>query len=463
MKRNRFREYFMRSLTGFGTLALAILFFFFFYNLKNIVTALGSLIDILMPVIYGLVISFLLAPLSEWIEKFLDARLPAMEKAESRTTLIRVAGVAGAILITLVLLVLILVLILPQLFQSIMNLANSIPGISRRLIVWVENVLANQPQLQETVVSYYSDFESSALNWVQNTFLPKFQEFMTNLSSGLISFVVVLKNLLLGLIISIYVLMNRKLYKAQTKKAVYAILPVKAANWLVYLGRDIREVFSGFLMGKLVDSLIIGLLCFICITVMNMPYTVLISTIVGVTNIIPYFGPFFGAIPSALLVLTVSPLKALYFLIFILILQQVDGNIIGPKILGSSTGLSSFWVLISLLVFGGLFGVVGMVIGVPVAAILYDLASEFIRWLLRNKDLPQSSAAYAEADYVDAETGRVVEKTAENGATALGNHEPPAPSPTFENMLRSRIRRSGEKETPAGKTEKRTKRQQTKL
>ncbi|MBO6164354.1 MAG: AI-2E family transporter [Lachnospiraceae bacterium] len=462
MQRNRFREYFMRSLTGFGTLALAILFFFFFYNLKSIVSALGSFIDILMPVIYGLVISFLLAPMSEWIEHFLNDRLPAMEKAETRATLIRVAGVAGAILITVVLLVLMLVLILPQLFQSIMNLANSIPAISRRLIAWVENVLANQPELQETVVSYYSDFESSALNWVQNIFLPKFQEVMTNLSSGLISFVVVLKNLLLGLIISIYVLMNRKLYKAQTKKVVYAVLPVKAANWLVYLGRDIREVFSGFLMGKLVDSLIIGLLCFVCITIMNMPYTVLISTIVGVTNIIPYFGPFFGAIPSALLVLTVSPLKALYFLIFILILQQVDGNIIGPKILGSSTGLSSFWVLISLLIFGGLFGVVGMVIGVPVAAIMYDLVSEFMRWLLKNKNLPQSSASYAEADYVDIETGQVVEKSAESGATALGNHEPPAPSPTFENMIRSGISR-GRKKTQDGKSEKRTNRQQTKL
>ena len=248
-----------------------------------------------------------------------------------------------------------------------------------------------------------------ALDWVQNTFLPRFQELLNNLSSGVFGFVSVLKNLVIGIIISVYLLYNRRLYLAQIKKFMYSLLPVKQANSLLFLLREVRDVFSGFLTGKLLDSLIIGMLCFVCMTIFRFPYPILISTIVGATNIIPYFGPFIGAIPGTILVLTVSYWQALYFVLFILILQQVDGNIIGPRILGSTTGLSSFWVLISLLLFGGLFGVPGMVIGVPVFAVLYDLVSRGVRWLLQQKNLPESSAYYEKLDHVDLQTGKMIE------------------------------------------------------
>ena len=165
--------------------------------------------------------------------------------------------------------------------------------------------------------------------------------------------------------------------------------------------RYIHKVFGGFIIGKIVDSIIIGILCFLGLSVMNMPYTLLVSVIVGVTNVIPFFGPFIGAIPSALLILLVSPIQCLYFLIFILVLQQFDGNILGPKILGDTTGISSFWVLFSILLFGGLLGFVGMIVGVPIFAVFYRLLGDFINGLLEKKDLPVQTSQYDNLETVE--------------------------------------------------------------
>lgn len=224
--------------------------------------------------------------------------------------------------------------------------------------------------------------------------LPNLTNYLYNLSMGVARVIGVLTDLLIGLIVAAYLLGCKDTLCAQSKKMIYSSMKLSAANLVISKFRYAHHVFGGFINGKLLDSLIIGIICFICCTLMDMPYTMLVSVIVGVTNVIPFFGPFIGAIPSGFLILLNSPIKAVYFAIFILILQQFDGNILGPKILGGSTGLSSFWVLFSILLFGGLFGFVGMVLGVPIFAVVYNLTDDIIRWALTRKRLSVDTNDY---------------------------------------------------------------------
>ena len=206
---------------------------------------------------------------------------------------------------------------------------------------------------------------------------------------------------------------SKEKFFGQAKKTVYAAMDIKRANAFIEDIRFVHRTFGGFISGKLLDSLIIGIICFVCLNWMKMPYVLLVSVIVGVTNVIPFFGPFIGAIPSAFLILLVSPMKCLYFLIFIVLLQQFDGNILGPKILGQSTGLPSFWVLFSILLFGGLFGFVGMIIAVPLFAVIYRLTATYVSSALRKKDLSARTEDYLSLDYIDEENRHYVDRERE--------------------------------------------------
>ena len=218
----------------------------------------------------------------------------------------------------------------------------------------------------------------------------------------------VLLNVLVGLIIAAYLLFSKEKFIGQSKKIVYAILPVRQANVIVHTVRKSNEIFGGFISGKILDSAIIGVLCYIVLSIMQMPYTLLVSVIVGVTNVIPFFGPFIGGIPSAIIIALASPIQGLYFVIFVIVLQQLDGNIIGPKILGDSTGLSPFWVVFAILVGGGLFGFTGMVLGVPAFAVVYYIISNVISYILRKRKLPDDTGVYIAATSVDLKTNRLV-------------------------------------------------------
>ena len=196
-----------------------------------------------------------------------------------------------------------------------------------------------------------------------------------------------LKNLLVGVIVSVYFMATKERCAAHARKITYSLFAGDQVYWIFRGANKADHIFSGFVRGKLLDSLIIGILCFIGCSILNMPYTPLVSVFVGVTNIIPFFGPFLGAIPSFFLILLVDPIKSLYFLLFVLALQQLDGNFIGPKILGSSIGISALWILFSIVVGGDLFGIVGMVVGVPVFATLYGLAQEFVHYALDKRGI----------------------------------------------------------------------------
>ena len=219
-----------------------------------------------------------------------------------------------------------------------------------------------------------------------------------------------LYNLIIGYIISIYVLFDKEKFRSQAKKLMYTFISSEKVNIILENLRYTDKVFGSFFSGKLIDSLIIGLLCFVGMLIFDMPYSLVIAVIVGVTNIIPYFGPFIGAIPSAILILLVSPSKCITFIIFIFVLQQFDGNILGPKILGNKTGLSSFWVLFSLLIFGGLFGMIGMIIGVPIFSIFYSFINGLVRRKLKEKDLPLNSKDYEKVIRIDENNELKLEK-----------------------------------------------------
>ena len=222
-------------------------------------------------------------------------------------------------------------------------------------------------------------------NWLRTDLMTQVNSLMSNLTVGIFNVISEVFNMLIGVIVSVYILYSKEIFARQCKKAVYALFRADRANMVLHITTKSNEIFGGFVIGKILDSAIIGLLCFIGLTILNMPYTMLVSVIVGVTNVIPFFGPYIGAIPSTILIALEDPMKGVYFLIFILVLQQFDGNILGPKILGNSTGLSAFWVVTSILLGGGLFGFVGMVMGVPTFAVIYYIVDMILDNKLKKK------------------------------------------------------------------------------
>ena len=261
-----------------------------------------------------------------------------------------------------------------------------------------------------SVMAYYDMAVGYVQNWLTNDLIPNMYNIISGVSSGLFSIVNTVMDVFIGLIVMVYLLNMKTKLQTQAKMIIYGAFPLKIANKVIEECRFVHHVFGGFIIGKLLDSLIIGILCFILLTIMKMPYVLLVSVIVGVTNIIPFFGPFIGAIPSAFLILLVSPRQCLYFIGLILLLQQFDGNILGPKILGDSTGVSSFWVLFSILLFGGLFGFVGMIIGVPTFAVFYRLTTELVTYLLGKKELSADISSYERLDYIDNEKKTYIRK-----------------------------------------------------
>ena len=382
MKRQGFDKYIYLMLAGFGAISLSILFFFFLFRIETVGHYLKAAANTLMPFILGCVMAYLIYPMSQMITAYLD-KLTGERFKKATLSL----GIFLGLAIFGVIIYVILWMLLPQLVESITSIIAGMPAMVESLSKWIATILKDNPSLQKTVDLALENSSLQFQNWLTDTMIPKAQEIITQLSASVISVFWFLFDFVIGIIVCVYVLSSADKLKRQAKMIVSAIAPKKYVDNIFEITYEMDQCFGGFIRGKLVDSLIIGVLCFICISIMDMPYPVLVSTIVGVTNIIPFFGPFIGAIPGVILILTVSPLQALYFAIFIFILQQFDGNILGPAILGQSTGLGSIWVLFSILIFGDLFGFVGMVIGVPTFAVIYYLLSKYVFKKLREKEM----------------------------------------------------------------------------
>ena len=389
MRKQEFEKYIYLMLAGFGAIALSILFFFLLFRLNVVGEYLSAAANTLMPFIYGCVMAYLIYPMSQRITAYLDKL--TQEKWKKATLS---AGIFIGLMTFAVGIYLLLWMLLPQLIDSIVSIATGMPAMVDSLSKWIGSVLSDNPQLQEYASNLLENSSTQLETWLTGTMIPKAQELITSLSASVISTLWGLFDFVIGIIVCVYVLGSADKLKRQSKMIINALAPKKYAEAIFEITYEMDQCFGGFIRGKLLDSLLIGILCFICVSIMDMPYPVLISTIVGVTNIIPFFGPFIGAIPSAILVLTVSPLQALYFVIFVFILQQFDGNILGPAILGQSTGLGSIWVLFSILIFGDMFGFVGMIIGVPTFAVIYFLISKYVFRKLREKEMDEEIEDY---------------------------------------------------------------------
>ena len=404
MKNPRFKNYIYWGTTALAVIALSVAFGFFLSRFELVSGALGKIASILMPIIYGAVLAYLMLPIYNKTRAYTTLKLSKAIKDQSIVD--RLAKAAGT-LVSLVVLVAIVAglfrMIIPEIYNSIIRLQESIGEYINNLTMWMNKMFEDNQDFEKFVMPYYEQGVSEFQKWLTEKLVPNMSMIIGQLSTGLLSVVTVVKNILIGVIVMVYFLNIKDTLAAQSKKIVYSILKLKDANRLVSEVRFAHGIFGGFITGKLLDSLIIGIMCFFALQFMDMPYVLLISVIIGVTNVIPFFGPFIGAVPSAFLILMISPMKCLYFLIFILILQQFDSNILGPKILGDSTGLPSFWVLFSILLFGGLLGFVGMIIGVPAFAVIYRLVSTYVSNNLKKKDLSPRTEDYMELDHIDEE------------------------------------------------------------
>ena len=384
-KKPHIKPYLYGMLAGFGAIALSIIFFFLIYRFDGFGDAISTLTGILMPFIYGAVIAYLLKPVCNTIEAFLRRFIPEKMKG-----LINALSVTFTILFGLLLIYALCMMIIPQLITSVTTLYYTAQANITKFMYWANHLefIEKNEQIMELLNSAYAALNTNLDTWIKNTLLPSMQNILSGAALGVLNVVVVLKNLIIGIIVAVYMLASRKRFVQQGKMVLYSVVKPRWASLITEEVKYADRMFGGFINGKILDSAIIGLLCYIGCLIFKFPSALLVSVIIGVTNVIPFFGPFIGAIPATLLILIQNPIKALWFVLFVLVLQQVDGNIIGPKILGNTTGLSSFWVLFAILLFGGLWGFAGMIVGVPLFAVIYDVIKKLvIHGLQRNQEL----------------------------------------------------------------------------
>lgn len=361
-----------------------ILFFFVIFRFQMIKEIVGMFVSALQPLWAGILMAYLLYPLAAFLErqcvkvKFICKAARQISVLLTAVIVFAVVGLLGAVLI-------------PQLWQSVMELAANMPELLETQFNRLREFMQTESEAAATVTQIIESTENTLVTWIKTNLFNT----IYNLASSVMSIGSAIVSIMLAIIITIYLLLDRERYLGQCRKLFHAISKNERFNSEVYdTFSQAHRIFGGFISGKLLDSLIVGIICFISLSVMRMPYALLISFIVGVTNIIPMFGPFIGAIPSAFLLLLVSPKKCLIFIIFIVILQQLDGNVIGPRIIGNTTGISALYVTIAILIFGKLMGFIGMILGVPIFATIYYIVKRVTEYSLKRQGLPTDTADY---------------------------------------------------------------------
>ncbi len=398
---SKLRQEFSRGMTMFLVIMACVVLYFALLRLDSITNAVSMVIDVLKPILYGMVIAYLLNPIVKQVDRILVPRLEKYMQKNRAKKCSRGIGVILSLVFLFALITALCNMLIPELVKSIRDLIITLPGQLNNVVDWFNHLQASDTAMGILMRNALEEGTTTLQNWLRTDLMPQVNTIMSNLTVGVLNILNEVLNFLIGLIVSVYLLFSKEQYSAQCKKMTYAFLKTNHANMLLHLTKKSNEIFGGFIIGKIIDSAIIGVLCFIGLSLIKMPYTLLVSVIVGVTNVIPFFGPYIGAIPSAFLILLSDPKKGLYFIIFILVLQQIDGNVIGPKILGNSTGLSPFWVVFSILIGGGMFGFVGMIMGVPTFAVIYYIISMITSQRLERKNLPLTTVHYGVKSYVN--------------------------------------------------------------
>ncbi len=403
------KRYLSWGITVFLVILASLCCFVIIFKFDSVKSVLGDILKILKPVLYGLVIAYLLNPIMVFFEKLMLRLLAKSKKSLQKTKKIAHGlSVLLTVVVVILLLGIIFMIIIPNLLSSIFGIFENFQNYYKSLANWLDGILANNYQISEFIDGAFEDVYEFIQNWLSNVLMPQINNILSTVTSGAVNVLLGLKDIIIGFIISIYLLISKDMFIAQSKKIIYAVFKLERANWILETGRFTHKVFSGFTTGIIIDSTIVGFICFIFLSTFNMPFPLLISVLSGIANIIPVFGPYIGGIPSVILILLVDPVKCLYYILFIIVLQAIDGNIIAPKILGDATGLSSFWVIFSILFFGGIFGFIGMIAGVPTFAVIYSLIKVKVAKMLKSRNLPTKTIAYQNLDHINVETNKLI-------------------------------------------------------
>ena len=387
----------------FVTFAVSILFFFALYRFEGFAGIWSKLLAAAMPIIMGLVLAYLMNPVMLWLERCFKKM-----KSESKLRKVsRALAITGSVIILVAIISLLIAAIVPSVIASISGLMKTLPNDVAAFINMIKNGNFGDSKIAELASTGLQNATDYIENYATEKLIPEAQKYVAQITTGVISVVRGLLNFIIGIIVMVYVMSIQETLAGQSKKIIYAVCKPKTGNIIIETIRKTNEIFGGFISGKIIDSLIIGVIAYFGCLILRIPSSVLVAVIIGVTNVIPVFGPFIGAIPSLLIVVIQSPWHALYLLIFIVVLQQVDGNIIGPKILGSSTGLSTFWVMFAILIGGGMFGFLGMLLGVPTFAVIYYIVKRVVNYALRKKKLPEDTRDYTKTTGVDTKNNKL--------------------------------------------------------
>lgn len=388
MKINYNRKYTTIALYTIVVVFILLIVYRFTFTWDDSIQLVDNFISIMSPFIFALFIAYFISPMVNFFESKVLSRLHIKNRRIKSTKLIRVLSIIMSYLVVLGTLIFLLAIIIPQLIDSIYEIADTLPDYVQSILKWVQTAqftIGESSYIIDLKLLNINNFVEDSLphtleqiTEIFNRFIPDILNFTKNIANAVL-------NLLFGFIVAIYLIYNKEAYVASTRKIITALMPLQKTESLFTTLGESHKIFSRFFVGKLIDSIIIGIICFIITLIARIPYALLISVIVGVTNMIPYFGPFIGGGIGVVFLLMSSPVKALWFALIIIALQQFDGNILGPKILGDSTGLTPFWVIFAIILFGGIFGLLGMFIGVPCFAVIKNIFDNIIDRRYREK------------------------------------------------------------------------------
>lgn len=403
--REKFQSrYFKLGLTIFMSGVGLILFYGFVTNYEKFIGVFQFLGNVLFPFILGFVIAYLLCPIYNFtVRKTYHWTAGAFKSGSGALKFSRFVATIVSIGFFVIIIGGLLWMVLPELIKSVFGIVETTPGRISELIAATQDAIENSKYefLSNSLRKTLGNVQGYLVEWSKGGLMESLGMYIQRITEGVWFTFKTVINLLVAIIVAVYLLNGKELFRAQIKKLIMATLKKEDSDALMEFATFTDKTFGGFINGKIIDSFIIGVLCFILMTLIGLPYAILISAIVGITNIIPFFGPFIGAIPSIIILLTVNPMDALYFAIMILGLQQLDGNVIGPKILGGTIGLPSFWVMFAIVVGGGLFGFLGMVLGVPVFAVIYYYFRKFVDKKLMKKNMPLPTSEYVDFNKYD--------------------------------------------------------------
>ena len=413
MKWNIEKKYLRVGLIALGVIILALLFNYALQHNVEMTNFKETVRTTMGPIVMGCVLAYLLNPVLHFFERYFFLPIGNIlykdaEKEEKKKKFARGLSIFCTIIFLLIIVVGGFYLVVPQVYQSLVKIVTDAPSYYNEIQSWIDSLNPEKSEVSRYVLMGLDRVYLQAIDYLNNDIIPNMDKIVAGITSGIVGGLKIILNVILAIIISVYVMAGKETLISVAKKLIFSVFSMKHANSILDGMRYASQVFGGFVNGKIIDSFIIGAICYVFMVIVGFDYAVLISIIIGITNVIPYFGPFIGAIPSAFILLMVSPKQGIIFIIFVIILQQVDGNIIGPLILGDRLKLSSMWILFAILVGGGFFGVLGMILGAPCFACIYTLVGTLCRKTLEKKQLPTDTKAYYVLDRIIPKGGKNV-------------------------------------------------------